>query len=73
MAEIINLRRARKMKKRDDAARQADANRLAFGRSKHDRDLARQEKTLAERKLDGHRLDTSDDKPSDDKPSNDEP
>jgi Domain of unknown function (DUF4169) len=37
MADIINLRRARKNKLRDDEAKQADANRVKFGQSKADK------------------------------------
>ncbi len=34
MAEVINLRMARKARKRSDAVAEADANRAKFGRSK---------------------------------------
>lgn len=34
MAEVINLRMARKARKRADAVAEADANRAKFGRSK---------------------------------------
>lgn len=53
MAEIINLRRARKAKARADAARQADANRLAFGRTKAEREVATLDADRARRLLDG--------------------
>ncbi|HET8613560.1 MAG TPA: DUF4169 family protein [Sphingomonas sp.] len=33
MAEIVNLNRARKAKRRADSARQAEANRAKFGRT----------------------------------------
>lgn len=56
MGEIVNLRRARKAKKRTDDARIGDANRVAFGRTKIERELTEKEKQLAARKLDGHRL-----------------
>jgi len=42
MAELVNLNRVRKAKKREDDARQAEANRVRFGRTKVEkaRDLA---------------------------------
>jgi hypothetical protein len=61
MAEIVNLRQARKAKKRADEARAAEANRIAFGRSKAERTLSRKEKDLSENRLDGHRLRDRDD------------
>lgn len=56
MAEIINLRRVRKQRKRDEADKQAEQNRISFGRSKPERMLTEAEKTLAAKRLDGHRL-----------------
>jgi hypothetical protein len=56
MADIINLRRARKAKKRDEAAKGADANRLAFGRTKAEKQKTGAERKLAETRLAGHRL-----------------
>jgi hypothetical protein len=53
VAEIINLRRARKAKARDDAARTAAANRAAFGRTKDERDRAAAEEAHRVRLLDG--------------------
>lgn len=65
MAEIVNLRRVRKQKARDDAARTAEQNRISFGLSKAQRSLAKAERDSAGRKLEGHRLDGDDapDKP----------
>jgi hypothetical protein len=60
MAEIVNLRRARKDKDRRQAEAKADANRIAFGRTKDERTLGAKEKALQERRLEGHRL-TGDD------------
>jgi hypothetical protein len=54
MGEIVNLRRARKDRKRETTAKEAEANRLAFGRSKHERTLTEQENTRAARLLSGH-------------------
>jgi hypothetical protein len=56
MAEIINLRQARKAKARAEKEAKAAANRTRFGRSARERDLERAEQTRAERRLDGHRL-----------------
>jgi hypothetical protein len=57
MAEIINLRQARKA--RDKAAKEAKAaeNRVAFGRSKAEKKGTEVQETLAERRHEGHRLD----------------
>jgi hypothetical protein len=57
MADIVNLRRARKAKARKEKAGQAERNRLQHGTPKHVRDVtkARSEKGRAE--LDAHRLD----------------
>ncbi len=57
MAEIINLRRARKRKERAEKEARAADNRLAFGRRKADRTLTDARKDLAERRLDAHKRD----------------
>lgn len=62
MGEIVNLRRARKDRARADADRKAEANRIAFGRSKAEKSLTQAERDLAERRIEGHRLDTARDK-----------
>ena len=56
MAEIINLRQVRKQKARAEAEKTAEQNRISFGRTKAERKLTEAEKTLAERRLEGHRL-----------------
>lgn len=56
MAEIVNLRMARKAKKRDAAERQAAANRSKHGQAKGDRLRQEQEAARQARRLDGHRL-----------------
>jgi hypothetical protein len=63
MAEIINLRRARKAKGRADKERKASLNRVHFGTSKAERNinLARSEKDIAD--FDAKKLDP--DKPLD--------
>lgn len=55
MAEIVNLRRARKRKARAGAETNAASKRLVHGRSKADRNLSKAEKETADRKLDGHK------------------
>jgi hypothetical protein len=57
MAEIVNLRRARKARQRSQAEAEAAANRVAFGRSKAERVVTEAEKTRAARALEGHRRD----------------
>lgn len=60
MAEIINLRRARKAKARHAAESEAEANRRKFGQSKAERGKEEAEAGIADRKLDAHRLDRPD-------------
>ncbi|MCO4055581.1 MAG: DUF4169 family protein [Bosea sp.] len=62
-AEIINLRKARKAKARDAANAEAQANRVAFGRTKAERSASGADKALAARKLDAHRLTSAADPP----------
>jgi Domain of unknown function (DUF4169) len=54
MADIINLRRVRKQKIRDESADAAAANRAKFGRSKSEKKLAAAEQKLSQQNLDGH-------------------
>jgi hypothetical protein len=61
MAEIVNLRRARKQKARAGAETEAAAKRLAHGRSKTERNQTRAEQEAADRKLDGHKRGDDDD------------
>lgn len=61
MAEIVNLRRARKARDRAEAEAQAAQNRIAFGRTKAERKLTETEKTLHATRLEGHRLDAAKD------------
>lgn len=60
MAEILNLRRERKRKKRLSDAATADQNRLRFGAPKHERELEAARRELAERALEGARRDSRD-------------
>jgi hypothetical protein len=60
MAEIVNLRRARKAKARGDKAAQADANRIKHGVAKPVRDLAKARNEKQSRDTDAHKLDSED-------------
>ncbi|MDE2596838.1 MAG: DUF4169 family protein [Sphingomonadales bacterium] len=53
MAEVINLRLARKAMARQDARAAADANRAKFGEPKAARDARRREADRADRAHDG--------------------
>ncbi|OYW66507.1 MAG: hypothetical protein B7Z40_11195 [Bosea sp. 12-68-7] len=64
MAEIVNLRRARKQRARQEAEQQAQQNRIAFGRTKAERSLTQAERDKAARALDGHHLAPPDDEPT---------
>jgi hypothetical protein len=55
-ADVVNLRRARKVARRAKAETKAAENRLAFGLSGGDRERLKTEKTGAARHLDQHRL-----------------
>lgn len=57
MAEIVNLRQARKRKARDGKDRDAEANRLKFGRTKGEKAKSALETERATRTLDGHKRD----------------
>ena len=60
MAEIVNLRRARKLKERERQQAEAAQNRAVFGRSKADKRLIESERALAEANLDALRLEDLD-------------
>lgn len=55
MAEIVNLRQARKALQRARAASTAEANRARFGQGKAQRTATRMERDRQERTLDGAR------------------
>ena len=57
MAEIINLRTARKQKARAAKAEQAEQNRRLHGRTKAERQLQATEQSMADRHLDAHKRD----------------
>ena len=56
MAELVNLRTARKRAKRRQDDQRADANRLAHGQPKHQRKLEAAQQAKASRDLDLHRI-----------------
>jgi hypothetical protein len=57
MGNLVNLNRFRKRSKREQAAKQADANRARFGRSKAERQADEQRALRAGEFLDQHRID----------------
>ncbi len=57
MGEVVNLRQARKAKRRATEAATAAANRAAFGRTKAEKSAERLDRERAERALDGAKLD----------------
>ena len=62
MAEIVNLRSARKRAERQRHEERAASNRLAHGTSKAERSLAEAHNDKASRHLDLHRIETGDDR-----------
>ena len=60
MAEPINLNKARKAMARADAEAKAAENRVAFGRSKAERQVAKAERDKAARDLSGHERERED-------------
>jgi hypothetical protein len=61
MADLINLRRARKAKARAEKDKAAEANRVAHGTPKAVRELDGARKDQAAQRLSGHRLEKPDD------------
>jgi hypothetical protein len=57
MAELINLRRARKARARSEKEKTADANRIVHGTPKSVRNLAKARGDKAARDLDAHKKD----------------
>jgi hypothetical protein len=57
MGSVVNLKRFRKAKQREEAERRAAENRVAFGRTKAERQKARDESECASRDLENKRLD----------------
>jgi hypothetical protein len=56
LAEIVNLRRARKLKERELRQAEAAQKRAVIGRSKADKRLSESERALAEANLDARGL-----------------
>jgi hypothetical protein len=60
MGDVVNLKRFKKRAARDQSAKQADANRARFGRTKSERALDEQRASRAKDVLDQHRIDGED-------------
>lgn len=60
MGDLVNLKRFRKRSEREQAAQQADANRVRFGRTKSERALDEQRSSRANDHLDQHHIDGED-------------
>ena len=56
MGDLVNLKRFKKRTERDVSAKQAEANRTRFGRTKSERVLDEQRATRASDLLDQHRI-----------------
>jgi len=54
--EVLNLRRARKLKERERRQAEAAQNRALFGRSKGEKRLIESERALSQASLDARRL-----------------
>jgi hypothetical protein len=57
MAEIVNLRRARKDKARQQRESEADANRRRFGRTKAEKAADKDARERSQRDIDGKKID----------------
>ena len=57
---VINLKRFKKRNEREQSAKQADANRTRFGRTKSKRALDEKRKDRASQFLDQHQIDGGD-------------
>ena len=60
MGEVVNLKRFRKRSERQQAAKDADANRARFGRTKSERAAQAKRSRRASEILDQHRIDGGD-------------
>ncbi len=60
MGDVINLKRFRKRNERDQSAKQADANRARFGRTKSERARDEQRQDRVDGFLDQHKIDDGD-------------
>ena len=60
MAEVINLHRARKQAAKQAGRKQAEANRLTFGRTKLERQQSQKNEAARVSRLEGHKRDSAD-------------
>jgi hypothetical protein len=60
MGDLVNLKRFKKRSARDQAAKQAEANRAKFGRDKAERTLEKKHAGRANDLLDQHLIDSGD-------------
>jgi hypothetical protein len=60
MGDVVNLKRFRKRAERAQSAKQSEANRTRFGRTKSERVVAEQRSKRASDLLDQHRIDGED-------------
>jgi len=60
MGDVVNLKRFRKRAAREQSAKEADANRARFGRTKSERDVDAARASRARKLLDQHRIDGED-------------
>jgi hypothetical protein len=60
MGDVINLKRFKKRTGREQSAKQAEANRTRFGRTKSERILDERRTERASELLDQHRIDGED-------------
>ena len=60
MGDVVNLKRFRKRSEREQAAKEAEANRARFGRSKSERAAVAMRARRADELLDQHRIDGED-------------
>ena len=61
MAEIVNLNKYRKARKRAESARRSAENRIIHGRTGPEKASDARVESLGQKKLDGERLDSKDD------------
>jgi hypothetical protein len=60
MGDVVNLKRFKKRTEREQSAKQAEANRTRFGRTKSERVLEERRTKRASELLDQHRIDGED-------------
>jgi hypothetical protein len=60
MGDVVSLKRFKKRAEKEQSAKQADANRARFGRTKSERVLEERRTNRADDLLDQHRIDGED-------------